>query len=271
MVVNQLKLRAHLNKQHLKRVNFCCLHVTENYLAMSEDVASNDQLATTAFTEPAVVEQPAAAPSPGAVEDGSAVFSTEITTTHPIDSTDSLEIHEDGADGAAAPPLTDAAIPPADTPAPLANSPAPEERARQEQRSKKAKAKQFDEPLSQPPAAVEDALPAASPPTQPDAPPAAPAAEAKATKKTKGKYAAPMRRVKIVNNGDSHAQATTMVLTHRDTVLEKIYIRVTKTLKLWKPCTALHKVGGEEVTDPSAFVNGEIYVATTGEEVKVRF
>ena len=101
---------------------------------------------------------------------------------------------------------------------------------------------------------------------------AAPPAETK-VKKSKGTYTAQMRRIKIVHNVTNFKKVDPIIfiLSHRDTSIEKILARVTKQLKLWKPCTSLHTIGGEDVVDPFAFVNGEIYIATTeGEALKVR-
>jgi len=99
---------------------------------------------------------------------------------------------------------------------------------------------------------------------------AAPPAETK-VKKSKGTYTAQMRRIKIVHNVTNFKKVDPIIfiLSHRDTSIEKILARVTKQLKLWKPCTSLHTIGGEDVVDPFAFVNGEIYIATTeGEALK---
>ena len=175
--------------------------------------------------------EPAAADIPAMTSEPTAPLSTPTAEDSVVPADPPSEEQEDGADNAVAAPLADAAV----------------------------------------------AAAAASPPTQRHGTPpavavaaAVAAAESKAAKKAaKGKYAAPMRRVQLVNNGESHAHPTTFVMTHRDTSLEKIYARVTKTLKLWKPCTALHTVAGESIADPYAFVNGEMYVATTGETLKV--
>ena len=175
--------------------------------------------------------EPAAADIPAMTSEPTAPLSTPTAEDSVVPADPPSEEQEDGADNAVAAPLADAAV----------------------------------------------AAAAASPPTQRHGTPpavavaaAVAAAESKAAKKAaKGKYAAPMRRVQLVNNGESHAHPTTFVMTHRDTSLEKIYARVTKTLKLWKPCTALHTVAGESIADPHAFVNGEMYVATTGETLKV--